>query len=88
MKHILWMSAKSALVSQIDFIASFARLTGVDFAHDEAPDSRDTLVALIGECAQGLDYTLGEAPGAMSIRRGPWKLIKFIRRSWGHNRTL
>jgi arylsulfatase A-like enzyme len=76
-----------ALVSQVDFIASFARLTGVDLASEEAPDSRDTLAAFLGEDKQGLEYKLGEAPGAISVRRGPWKLIEFTGRSWAHDRT-
>lgn len=76
-----------ALVSQVDFIASIARLTGVELPRDSAPDSRDTLATFLGEDDAGLEYTLGEAPGAISLRRGPWKLIQFNDRSWAHDRA-
>lgn len=65
----------SALVSQIDFIASFARLLDIPLAHDEAQDSRDTLDAFLGKDPIGLDYTLEEAGRTVAIRYGPWKLI-------------
>ena len=65
----------NALVSQIDFIASFADLIGVKLADDEAVDSRTILSALMGEDEKGLPYTVEEAWHTLALRRGPWKYV-------------
>jgi arylsulfatase A-like enzyme len=75
-----------ALVSHVDFIASFAKLLGVDLAHHEAVDSRDNLAALMGEDPIGLPYMPQEAPGALGLRRGNWKYIEFKGESWAHTK--
>jgi arylsulfatase A-like enzyme len=64
-----------ALVSQIDFIASFANLLDVPLAANDAPDSRDTLDTFLGRDPKGLPFMLEEAPKAIAIRKGPWKYI-------------
>lgn len=63
-----------ALVSQVDFCASFAALTGQTLASGDAPDSINMLPALLGETPQGRDYVL-EHSGKVAIRKGPWKFI-------------
>jgi arylsulfatase A-like enzyme len=63
-----------ALVCQIDFLASFARLTGQKLPADAAPDSFDVLPALLGESRQGRE-TLIEHANGLAIRRGAWKYI-------------
>lgn len=65
----------NALVSQIDFLASFAELVGAPLANDEAPDSRNTLDALLGKDPEGLPFMLQEAQKLVAIRKGPWKYI-------------
>lgn len=65
----------NALVSQIDFMASFADLIGVKLADDEAVDSRTILSALMGEDEKGLPYTVEEAWHTLALRRGPWKYV-------------
>lgn len=64
-----------ALVSQIDFIASFAKMLEVPLAADDAPDSRDTLDAFMGGDKQGLPFMVEEARGKAALRKGPWKFI-------------
>jgi arylsulfatase A len=64
-----------ALVNQIDFVASFARLTGQDLPADEAVDSRDTLDAFLGKDAKGLPYMIEEAR-TLALRKGDWKFIR------------
>jgi arylsulfatase A-like enzyme len=59
----------NALVSQIDFNASFAAML------NHAIDSRNMLPALLGEDAAGLPFMLVEATG-LAQREGPWKFIK------------
>ncbi len=65
-----------ALVNQIDFIASFAGLLGIDLADDKAIDSRNILPALLGENIQGLPFTIEESGGTLALRQGPWKYIR------------
>lgn len=64
----------AALVSQIDFLASFAGLLGIKLAPDQAPDSRDTLAAFLGTDAKGLPFMIEEARGT-ALRVGDWKYI-------------
>lgn len=64
----------SALVSQIDFIASFAALLDIELDAGQAIDSRNTLPALLGKDEQGLPFLIEEA-GGLALRKGPWKYI-------------
>lgn len=64
-----------ALVCQIDFLASFAALTGQTFNKAEAVDTIDTLPALLGESPQGRQE-LVEHARALSLRQGSWKYIE------------
>ena len=64
-----------ALVCQIDFMASFAALTGRNLALDDAPDSFDILAALLGKSPVGRDH-LVEHARCLSLIRGNWKYIE------------
>jgi len=63
-----------ALVSQIDFLASFAALLGVELPEDAAIDSQNRLQALLGEDPVGNTYLVEEARG-LALRKGKWKLL-------------
>lgn len=63
-----------AIVSQVDFCASFAALTGQQLAPNDAPDSFNVLPALLGESKTGRDHVL-EYSANVAIREGQWKLI-------------
>jgi arylsulfatase A-like enzyme len=65
----------TALVNQIDFMASFAKLIGVELTDEQAIDSRETLSAFLGEDKKGLPYMVEEARG-LALRQGPWKYIQ------------
>ena len=65
----------SALVSQIDFVASFAALVGVNLTDDQAIDSRNMLNTFLGKEDKGLPYMVEEA-GILALRQGPWKYIQ------------
>ena len=65
----------TALVCQIDLLASLASLVGRKLGDDDAPDSVDVLAALLGTSATGRDH-LVEHAGVLSLRQGPWKLIE------------
>jgi arylsulfatase A-like enzyme len=62
-----------ALVSQVDFLASFAALLEIDLPKDAAPDSRNNLAAFLGKDPVGLKYMVTEATRNRAIRRGDWK---------------
>jgi len=68
-------STKSdAIISQVDFPATFAALVGAEFPKSQAPDTRDMLPALLGESKTGRDSVLLHASG-VAVRAGDWKLI-------------
>jgi arylsulfatase A-like enzyme len=66
--------ASDALVSQLDFVASFAELTSQKLAENAAPDSLNVLPALLGESQQGREH-LVEHAGVLALRQGNWKYI-------------
>lgn len=67
-------AVSEATINQIDFIASFASMLGIELADDEAIDSRNYLDALLGKDAVGSDILVSEARG-LAIRQGDWKFI-------------
>ncbi len=64
-----------AIVCQVDFMASFAALTGQNLAADDAPDSFNILPALLGESPSGRDHLVEHANG-LALRAGSWKYIE------------
>lgn len=62
------------LVSQVDFLATFAQMSGQPLAERDAPDSLDASAALFGEAASGRDYIIEHA-SRLALREGPWKYI-------------
>jgi arylsulfatase A-like enzyme/type 1 glutamine amidotransferase len=65
----------SALVSQVDFVASFAAWLGRPLARGDAPDSEDLMAALLGAARAGRK-TLVEQAGGLALREGTWKYIE------------
>ncbi|MCY3680421.1 MAG: arylsulfatase [Gemmatimonadetes bacterium] len=65
-----------ALVSQVDFLASFAALAGVSLDADAGPDSVDVLDALLGKSDEGRAEIVLEGIQAKTIlRQGDWVFI-------------
>ncbi len=64
-----------ALVGQIDFLSSFAALTGRQLGPEDAPDSHDVLPALLGHSKTARDHIVEHA-GALSLIKGSWKYIE------------
>jgi arylsulfatase A-like enzyme len=64
----------NALVSQVDFIASFAALTHQSIQSGEAIDSHNILNALFGKSTNGRDYLVEEGYG-LAIIKDQWKYI-------------
>ena len=63
-----------ALVSQIDFVHSFAALLGIEVPLTEAIDSQNALPALLGQNAQGNEYIVEQA-AELALRHNEWKYI-------------
>lgn len=64
-----------ALICQIDFLASFASLTGQALAEGEGPDSLNLLPVLLGESRTGRNELVEQA-SALSLRKGSSKYIE------------
>jgi arylsulfatase A-like enzyme len=65
----------SALVSQVDFLASFAAFTRQPLDGDAGPDSLDTMSAFLGG-SNSRRESLIEQAGGTALRRGSWKFIE------------
>jgi arylsulfatase A-like enzyme len=63
-----------ALLSHVDFAATFAALTGQTLAPGDAPDSVNVLPALLGQSPTARDH-LVEQGGSLALREGNWKYI-------------
>ena len=74
---VLWRTGESdALVSQVDFLASFAALADVSLDADAGPDSVDVLDALLGRSDEGRAEIVLEGIQARTVlRQGDWVFI-------------
>jgi arylsulfatase A-like enzyme len=66
-----------ALLCQIDFLASFAALTGQTIPKGQAPDSENHLEALLGQKVTGREFLVEQSNNGapFGFRHGTWKLI-------------
>jgi len=65
----------TALVNQIDFLASFAKMLEIDLTTDQAIDSRNHLEAFLGNDTIGRIEMIEEAK-ILGLRQGNWKYIQ------------
>jgi len=63
-----------AMVSQVDFCATFAALAGQKPGPRTMPDSINVLPALLGQSSTGRDHIVEHA-NRLALREGNWKLI-------------
>ena len=75
-----------ALVSQVDFLASFAALSKQPLAGARAPDSVDTLAAFLGTSRTGRTELVEQA-GGQALRSGQWKYIEASKRPTRNEQT-
>jgi arylsulfatase A-like enzyme len=69
-----WRS--DALISQADFLRSFAAMIGVPVTKGQAPDSQNVLEAMLGMSEEGRGGLVQQAiSGVLSYREGHWKYI-------------
>lgn len=81
-----------ALVSQLDFIASFSSLLGIPLPAGAALDSQNVLSALLGKEPTGNNIILEQASGRIvALRQGRFKYIPTRPTTWvntGHSAEL
>lgn len=67
----------SALISQVDLLATLASLAGARLPEGAGPDSQNLLPALLGQSDQGREVIVQQGAGSQlyGIRFGNWKLI-------------
>lgn len=65
----------NALVSQIDFLASFANMLNQPIPKGEAEDSENMLAAFLGKTSKGRAIHIQQG-GALSITKDGWKYIE------------
>lgn len=68
-------STSNALFSQVDMLATFAKLTNQQLAADQATDSFDKLQVLTGKSGNNRSY-LVEHAGVLGIVKDNWKYIE------------
>ena len=67
----------SALVTHLDFLATFAALTGTKIPAGGARDSRDASAALVGNDRKGREFIVEHAVnGRLGVRTAEWKYIE------------
>jgi arylsulfatase A-like enzyme len=70
-------SVSPALITQLDWYASFASLVGYQFKSGEAPDSDNSLSTLTGKNKKGKEYVVKQnISNVLSIVSGNWKYIE------------
>ena len=66
-----------ALFSQVDLMASLAKLVGQTLPQSSGPDSQDYLNALIGKSETGREWVIEQSGNSrLSIIKGNWKYIE------------
>ncbi len=76
-----------ALISQVDFLATFTSLAGGKLPDDKHFDSEDITPALLGESDKGKDFVVQQSSDGLGIRKGKWKYIEPATRSkWAYDR--
>jgi arylsulfatase A len=65
----------SAMISQVDLLASFAALTGAEVPAGQARDSRNLLDALLGQSLTGRDQLVEQGVNLQALRCGDWKYL-------------
>ena len=77
-----------ALVSSVDFLATFSAITGIPLLEDDGPDSFDILPALLAEKpAKPCRQTLTMQGDPLAVRQGRWKLIPAVSLPKGKTRA-
>jgi arylsulfatase A-like enzyme len=63
------------LISQVDFLASFARMLNLDLKVNDAVDSYEMLDQLLGKSDKSRDHIVHQGISTMALISGDWKYI-------------
>lgn len=74
-EHIEPGTTSEALISQVDLLATIARIADASFPDDAGPDSVPLTDVLLGKHEQGRTHLVEQGVGKLALRRGPWKYI-------------
>ncbi|MCM8533364.1 MAG: arylsulfatase [Lentisphaeraceae bacterium] len=74
-KSTIKPGVSDALVSQLDLIASFAKMLDVNVPSKDARDSIDMWAVFTGDSSQGREYLIEQAVEGLSLRHNNWKYI-------------
>lgn len=64
-----------AMVSQVDFMHSFAKMLNLNLAENDAPDSFEMLDVFMGQSNRSRSHVIEESSGALSVIQDNWKYI-------------
>ncbi len=64
------------IVSQLDLMASFARMLNVPLSGNDAPDSFNTLDVFLGKSDKNRDHIIEQALPTLSVIKDNWKYIE------------
>ena len=78
-------TTSSALICQIDLLASLAALTNQKLPNHAAPDSVNVLPALLGQSQEGREL-LVEQGRNIALRQKNWKYIEPVKQNAGGSR--
>ena len=65
----------NVLISQVDFMASFAKMFGLQLNENDAIDSYEMLDQLLGKSDKSRDHFVHEGNSTMALISGDWKYI-------------
>jgi arylsulfatase A len=82
---VIQPGVSDAMVNQVDLLASFAELFGIELADGEAVDSRSSLAAFTGKTSKGHEFMIEES-FALALRQGNWKYIAPAEPKWPKGR--
>ena len=76
-----------AIISQVDFLATFASLTEAEIPDGVKLDSQNLLPAMFGRSKTGREHVVQQSSDGLAIRKGDWKYIEPGNRSdWAYDR--
>jgi len=83
-KSVIQSGVSQALVSQVDFLATFAKITSTQLTQNSAPDSYDLTEAFLGKTNVGRKFLIEES-GTLSLRMNHWKYIQKSKYKYPYN---
>lgn len=85
--HIEPETVSDAIISQVDFLATFASLVDAELADDIKIDSQNHLSALLGKSEKAREHVVQQSSDGLALRKGAWKYIESSSRSdWAYDR--